>query len=169
MQITHHHHVTRAILGAWAAAALLCLRATAAAPPQKLLQATEPAADRVVKTISAAEMKDLMKAAGYDSVTLAEEGHLNWQIEGFRTQVFIMKDQESMQFHAAFGDGNATMEKVNAWNRGKRYSRTYLDNEGDPHLELDLDLAGGVTEARIHDFLKTCRISFITWCVEVVR
>jgi hypothetical protein len=39
----------------------------------------------------------------------------------------------------------------------------------DPHLELDLDICGGVTEDRIRDFLKTCKVSFTAWQDEVVN
>ena len=61
------------------------------------------------------------------------------------------------------------MDKINAWNAGKRYSRSYLDEEKDPCLELDLDLAGGVTRERIVDFLLTCKQSLATCEKEVLR
>jgi hypothetical protein len=60
------------------------------------------------------------------------------------------------------------LKDVNEWNRTKRYSRSYLDEEGDPFLELDLDLAGGVLKERIVDFLSTCRQSFLIWYDEVL-
>ncbi|MDR2613286.1 MAG: YbjN domain-containing protein [Deltaproteobacteria bacterium] len=41
-------------------------------------------------------------------------------------------------------------------NKSFRLSRVYLDQSGDPALELDLDMEGGVSEARIRDFIKAC-------------
>lgn len=99
-----------------------------------------------------------------------KNGTLIWKINGFKTRLIIPDGEASnIQFHTAFNDGSATPEKVNAWNRTKRYSRTYLDDDGDPHLELDLDLEGGVTRERIVNFLLTCRVSMEAWCEEVVK
>jgi len=123
---------------------------------------------RLITKTTAAQIKAIMEKEGY-AVTIDSDGDIVWKIDGLRTLMFIAKDQESLQFHAAFGDGSATLKKVNTWNKSKRYSRSYLDDEGDPHLELDLDLVGGVTEARVVDFLTTCRVSYLTWCKEVVK
>lgn len=123
---------------------------------------------QVVSTMSRDQLKAFLTSEGY-SFTTDEDGDIVWKIEGFRTLLLVAKDEKSIQFRAAFGDGNATLKKVNEWNRTKKYSRSYLDNEGDPVLELDLDLDGGVARARIADFLKTCRISFTAWQDEVVK
>jgi hypothetical protein len=58
---------------------------------------------------------------------------------------------------------------VNDWNRNNYYSRSYVDQGGDPTLELELDLTGGVTEARIIDFFKTCENHFSRWRKEISR
>jgi hypothetical protein len=44
---------------------------------------------------------------------------------------------------------------VNDWNRDKNYTKAFLDKDGDPNLEMDLDLAGGVTVARVKDAIST--------------
>ena len=138
-------------------------------------QSSSPAAvspakadERVVLKLSTEELKALMSDEGY-AVTIDGDGDLIWKIDGYRALMVFGKDHESIQFRAAFGDGNATLRKVNDWNKRVKYSRSYLDNEDNPVLELDLDLAGGVTRARILDFLHTCRISFSAWQSDVVR
>ncbi len=112
----------------------------------------------------------LMHDEGY-AVEKTEKGFVQWKIEGTKTLMFVTKDSKSIQFYVSFSDGNATLEKVNAWNSTKRYSRSYLDDDGDPclELELDLDLEGGVTEARVIDFLTTCRVSLDGWYADVVK
>lgn len=72
---------------------------------------------------------------------------------------FVEEDLESIQAFAGFQSNSASVTKVNDWNRDKRYSRAYMDKEGNYVIELDLDLAGGVTPARFEDFLKTARLS----------
>lgn len=122
----------------------------------------------VVEEITGDRLAEVMRAEGY-AVEVDEDGDVVWKLEGFRTLLLISEDKTAVQFHIAFSDGNATLKKVNDWNKTKRFSRTYLDDEGDPHLELDLDMAGGVTVARVKDFLRTCKTSFDTWHDEVVE
>jgi hypothetical protein len=47
-------------------------------------------------------------------------------------------------------------EKVNEWNMDKYVSKIFLDKDGDPFLELDYDLTGGVSEANIISFFNKC-------------
>jgi hypothetical protein len=122
----------------------------------------------VVDTISVDDLAELMEGEGY-AVEVNNERFVQWKIDGYRCQVFVADDSQAVQFHISFADGSATLKKVNHWNASKRFSRTYLDDDGDPHLELDLDLAGGVTHDRILDYLRTCKVSLSTWCDEVVN
>lgn len=122
----------------------------------------------VIESVTRNDVQELLEDEGF-SVEVDEDGDLLWKLEGYNTWMFIAKDGESLQFYAPFGDGNATLKKVNTWNQTRRYSRSYLDDEGDPRLELDLDMAGGVTVARIKDFFLTCRVSFTAWTSEVVQ
>ena len=153
----------------WKGVALACLLA---ANSGVLVSARPVAAEEVneiiLATITAEELREMMRAEGYEA-TLDGEGNVRWKLEGFRSSIFVAKDQKAIQFHSSFSDGSATLKKVNEWNRTKRFSRAYLDDDGEPHLELDLELDGGVTQARIIDFFKTCRVSFDGWCREVVE
>jgi len=122
----------------------------------------------VIEAVTRNDVQELLESEGY-SVVVDDDGDLLWKLEGYSTWMFVAKDGESLQFFTFIGDSNATPEKVNIWNQTRRFSRSYLDDEGDPRLELDLDMAGGVTVARIKDFFQTCRISFTTWTAEVVQ
>ncbi|MDO9694994.1 MAG: YbjN domain-containing protein [Candidatus Latescibacteria bacterium] len=133
------------------------------------IAATAQAGDKdVIESVTRNDVQKLLESEGF-SVEVDEDGDLLWKLEGYNTWMFVAKDGESLQFYAPFGDGNATLKKVNTWNQTRRYSRSYLDDEGDPRLELDLDMAGGVTVARIKDFFLTCRVSFTAWTAEVVQ
>ena len=147
----------------------------AAADDDKAPTAKEPAAkpttaskSPVVSTLNVDQIYKLMHDEGY-AVEKSEDGFVKWKVEGLKTVMFVAKDSKSIQFYASFSDGNATLKKVNEWNKNKKYSRSYLNDDGEPCLELDLDLEGGVTEARILDFLATCRISLGGWYTDVVK
>lgn len=124
-------------------------------------------AQQVFTTITSGQVKDIMQGEGY-AVSTNDDGKLIWKIDGNKTAMLLGSDNDSLQFYAAFAGGGSSLAKVNAWNKSKRYSRSYIDDDGDPVLELDLDLAGGVTRARIVDFLKTARLSFVAWRDEAV-
>ncbi|QDU41027.1 hypothetical protein Mal4_53920 [Maioricimonas rarisocia] len=123
---------------------------------------------QIVKSLSGQELQNILRAEGYFNVEVDADGDLNFKIEGTKVQIFVANDQESIQFHSAWAGTNATLRKVNEWNKTKKYSKAYLDDDGDPHLELDLDLAGGVTVARIKDFVLTCKLSLNLFQQEVL-
>jgi hypothetical protein len=156
-------------IGAGMLLVLLAFAQAAAAPAEKVLS-TKSAAQRaeIITTMTKVQLRDLMKAEGY-AVSIDDDGDLLWKIDGLHAFMFVVGQGDSIQFHIAFSDGEATLEKVNAWNRDMRYSRNYLDESGDPHLELDLDLAGGVTQAHVLGFITTCQLSLQQWIEAVVR
>lgn len=125
-----------------------------------LLGAGLPAsgADGVVNRLSGEELAAILKDEGYVP-RLEEPLVLSTKIEGLKTMFFIADDSESIQAYAGFTAAEATLEQVNAWNQTHRYSRAYIDAEGDPVIELDLDLAGGVTRERIIDFARTAALA----------
>ena len=120
----------------------------------------------VYLNITPAELTQLMLEEGYSA---REDNGVDWKSDGVNTHLLFIDGTQSIQFYVAYeNSGDSTLEKVNEWNKTKRYSRSYSDNDNDPVLELDLDLAGGVTRDRILDFLKTCRASTSAWIREVL-
>jgi hypothetical protein len=53
------------------------------------------------------------------------------------------------------GNGQVTLEKVNEWNKTKRFSRVYLDSDGDPNVEWDIDIEGGSTLGQVQEGIRT--------------
>lgn len=48
---------------------------------------------------------------------------------------------KTIQFYMGFKDAkDVTLDKLNDWNKEKRFARAYRDDEGDPVLEMDVDL-----------------------------
>lgn len=80
------------------------------------------------------------------------------KMEG-RSVVFFVSEGNNVQAYAGFKSPKASLNRINTWNKSKRYSRAYMDDDGDPVIELDLDLAGGVTKERIADYIRTVSLS----------
>jgi hypothetical protein len=50
----------------------------------------------------------------------------------------------TVTFHSGYDLREAiTLDRMNEWNRSKRFGRAYLDREDDPILEMDVDLDDG--------------------------
>ena len=122
---------------------------------------------QIIATTDIPQLIAIAKSEGY-VVSIDEDGDLLWKIEGFLAYILVSDDGEYVQFQSSFEEAGTSLEKVNAWNQSKRYSRSYIDSEGDPVLELDLDLEGGVTHDRIVSYLQTCNASFRGWLSEVI-
>ncbi|MFM5947885.1 MAG: YbjN domain-containing protein [Novosphingobium sp.] len=63
------------------------------------------------------------------------------------------KNCKSVQFFIAFNpDASPTLEAMNTYARENRWGRIYLDKDGDPALEFDVDLEqGGMSQALFLD------------------
>lgn len=121
----------------------------------------------VVDKITLEQMLSLMKSEGY-AVTLTDKDDIVWKIDGLSVVIFVVNNT-SISCLFGYNDITPTLEQINAWNRTKRFSTSYLNDRGHPFLELDLELDKGVTVGRIKDFLKTCRVSIAKWSAEIVK
>ena len=67
------------------------------------------------------------------------------RIEGTRFAVYFYgcdngKDCDSIQFSTGFDlKEPMTLEAANTWNRDKRFGKVYLDEDGDPYIEYDVN------------------------------
>lgn len=132
--------------------AVLTLGAAAAAHP---VSAANVVADP-------AQVAEVFKAAGYRAEPkTSEDGdvYLSSSTGGYTFLVFFNGcDQgttncKSVQFYAGFTpEPKFTPEQINAYARGHSWGRFYLDEEGDPAVEMDVDLEqGGMSEALFKD------------------
>jgi len=115
--------------------------------------AAEPFCKATLENVSA-----ILRSAGYRAEpVIPEKGdryvRSGTQGTGFRAYLYICDKAgacEDLQFSAGFDLPNGlSAEKVNDWVRRKRYTRVWLDKEGDPYIELDMNLDGCVTAENV--------------------
>ncbi len=123
-------------------------------------------AQTIVSSTTLREIQQLMQNEGY-AVEVDRDGDLLWKIDGYRTWMFIQNDGESLQFYTTFTSKQATLQKLNDFNAEHKYMRTFFNKKGNPCLEADLDLAGGVTTDRVLDYLKTCKWLLSKWLIVI--
>jgi len=84
-------------------------------------------------------------------------------------EVIIYSSGTALQFYSCFVGSRSTLDKVNAWNMEERYTRAYLDREGDPVLELDLDLSGGSSPRAVITAIERFTAALDRFVKEVLR
>ncbi len=75
--------------------------------------------------------------------------------DGRRIVFQLLNDGQIVRAATAHAGPGATLAAVNAWNRTMILSRASLAAPGAATCELDLDLEGGVTGARLRDYVRT--------------
>lgn len=152
-----------------ALAACMGVFACATASAQEMIDGKDPEA--VVNLVRGYGSATLEKAA--DNTPMVR-GRI--ESTGFVIYFYGCDDDDvncrSVGFRASWNVDNATVEAVNAWNRDKRFGRGFLDEDGDPVLEMDVNLFGSVTSVNFDDTVDWWRIimaDFLTNVVEPAR
>ena len=131
------------------------LRAVGTTLSLVLLAATaQPAsAQEVMTSVSAKHMESILSGMSLDFT--AKNDH-TWKFElgGKNVLLFLEHDNTDAQLYIAFGDIKVDPKKMNEWNKSKRFSRAYMDDDKNPVLEADLDFAGGTTDDIITAWIK---------------
>lgn len=122
----------------------------------------------LLEKTSQPELFETLKTEGY-AASIDDDGKLIWKIEGYRAILHVGENGSNILFRVSIQNSDATLKTVNKWNMDMSYSRSYIDDDGDVNLELDIDLDGGIGHARLLDYLKTCRVSFTRWLTDVVH
>ena len=109
--------------------------------------------DDVIANMTAVKIERILNSFN-DVTNLKELDDGTYIFETAGMKVIIFNKGQTMQLYAAFS-GKITLSRINEWNRTKRFTRAYADEEGDPCLEADLELTGGVTERNVKEWMKT--------------
>jgi len=110
----------------------------------------------IFETINALQARSILQDLGFTGIEIDEDDDVIVKMLGYNVLILIGSyENTSMQMNFAVSGTDANLRMVNDWNRTKRYSTASIDDDGDPVLESDLDLAGGVTKARIEDYFLT--------------
>ena len=99
-------------------------------------------------------------ARGYGSATLTTDNQGDPMIEGriggkeYAVIFYDCTDNracKAIQFWAWFQAPSITSADMKEWNQSERFGKAYLDSDGDPNIEWDVNLFGGVTYRNLDD------------------
>jgi len=134
------------------AVGFVLVAAILATPTSGTVQAAD---DDVVSKMSAGRIERIIKSFS----DISDFTEVDDNIYSFRTsslKITLFNKGETMQLYAAFKvREKISLSRINEWNRTKRFAKAYLDKDGDPTLEMDQELTGGVTEKNVKEWIKT--------------
>jgi hypothetical protein len=103
----------------------------------------------------------MLESMGYE-VEQPKEDVLQFAIEGHTA--LVINKKKNMQLYSYFKkQKKMDLKKVNEWNATKRFSRAYLDQDGDAVIEWDVDLEGGTTQGQLQESIRTYRLGVMTF------
>ena len=109
-------------------------------------------AKQMRERITAEQLTGLLKDKGMDG-TVNERGNVVVQANGSKIVFFI--SNQTLQAYFGLRGTSANVQTINEWNKTKRFGRAYIDAEGDPCVELDYDLEGGVSDDSLKVWFDT--------------
>jgi hypothetical protein len=119
------------------------------------------AAQEVVSEVSTEQLRKMLESMGYE-VEQPKEDMLQFAIEGHTA--LIVNKKTNIQFYSYFKkQKKMDLKKVNEWNATMRFSRAYLDKDGDAVIEWDDDLEGGTTAGALKESIQTYRHGVMTF------
>lgn len=109
-----------------------------------------------VLSLSAETLRLLLDLPGIQAERIEEDLFSITYPTGLKARLITYGDDplRSLQLRAGFsGFNKVELKHVNQWNKRYRFSKAYLDDDGDPLLEADLELTG-VTRETVIKFVQ---------------
>ncbi|PSL12259.1 putative sensory transduction regulator [Marinobacterium halophilum] len=130
-----------------------------------LLAAGSVQAEPLVTAADPEQIAQLVRGFGSAVVDQDEYGDplITGRIEGTKYGIFFYNctdgaDCKDIQFAAAWSDKAISRARINEWNRDMRFGKAYLDDEGDPNLEMAVNLRYGVSTDNFDDTIDWWRV-----------
>ncbi len=105
--------------------------------------------EKAYKSLSMDDAQQVITRAGYTVDSSGPAGtsgsRFIMNMRGVKVVMFLLGTGSSLQMYAGFSGLPCNAQAVNEWNHTKRFSKAYLDSDGDPVIESDLAIGGGLT------------------------
>lgn len=111
--------------------------------------------------LSGKQLQTLMQRWGYRAELSTDsqgDPKISTAMSGAKVAIYfygcrgaVSKTCSSIQIWAGFawGKDDPSLQRINEWNQSKRWLKAYMDKDGDPNVEYDLLLDGGVPESNL--------------------
>ena len=105
------------------------------------------------KTSTDDELIDMLETGGNRAVEVVKDRVISVKVDGTTFVLYAYKDDDLQLYYGVTGF-EIGADAINDWNRTRRLSRAYLDDEGDPVLEADLLANAGSNTEQFLEWLE---------------
>jgi hypothetical protein len=109
--------------------------------------------DKLRAAYSDEELVEILKDDGYRAVEIREDRVIDIKVDG-QTHVLLIYEDNDLQLYYGLTGYIMSDRAINEWNKTRRLSRAYLDDDNDPILEADLLANAGMTPKQITEWLS---------------
>lgn len=111
---------------------------------------------RIVTELTGERMKRSFTDEGFTDVRIDDDGDVIARMNGYQVIAFVQEnDHPVLRYYFAIAGTDATLVDLDEWNRERYFTKAYMDNEGDPVLEMVVNLEGGITVANLRHSIRT--------------
>ncbi len=96
----------------------------------------------------------LKLAESIGSETVPSERNVLIYFGEIKAYLAIFPGAKELALFAKFQGYHSTLDFINEWNKTQRFSKAYLDENGETILDSDLDIESGVTEENIKAWIR---------------
>lgn len=123
-----------------------------------ILGGASPALAQLVDATNPSRIYEIAKGFGSAELDKDSDGDpkITGRIDGTKYGIYFYgcsngKNCDDIQFSAGWSGTEVSLEDVNRWNLQKRYGKAYLDQDGDPRLEMGVNIDYGVSVKNLED------------------
>lgn len=135
-----------------------------------------PARAELIGAGDLAKIVALARSYGSAEASTDDNGDpmIEGEVEGILYSVFFYgctggKACREIQFRASWDTGRSrSIEEMNEWNRTRRFGKAYLDDEGEPVIEMLINLHAGVSHENLDDSFDWWRVVVVSFRDEVI-
>lgn len=130
-----------------------------------VLVSAAPARAELVNAANPQTIRAVVESQGWPATIVANAGddpYIESNRNGLKFLVLFMNCEDgerckTLQYYMGFSDAkDVTLDRLNQWNKEKRFARAYRDDAGDPVLEMDVDLDfGGIPRENLGETFNT--------------
>ena len=114
--------------------------------------------DQLQKSYTDQELVDILRNDGYRAVEISDDRVITIKVDGLAYVLFVY-DDDDLQLYFGVTGYVVDADDMNSWNRTKRLSRAYIDDDNDSVLEADLLANAGYTEEQLLEWLAVFNFS----------
>lgn len=111
------------------------------------------AEDNLRAAYSDEELVEILKDDGFRAVEIREDRVIDVKVDG-QTHVLLIYEDNDLQLYYGLTGYVISDRAINEWNKTRRLSRAYLDDDNDPILEADLLANAGMTPKQITEWMS---------------